>query len=236
PGQPKALNRPTVHDFCTSDGHTASLSLADGEPGPPRATPLPATGSAPASLPALGDSHPGQTEPPALGICDWWRCRALSCRCDQAAVSTGEEDPLPRAEEDEEATWERAAAGPGRSGAGWRLCSFPCCCLWEPGVSTEESSADSDPLPRLPGPPCRGGRKMPVKKKRKSPGVAAAVAEDGGLKKCKISSYCRSQPPARLISGEEHFSSKKCLAWFYEYAGVTAQKSYRTNLTFCAHS
>lgn len=32
-------------------------------------------------------------------------------------------------------------------------------------------------------------------------------------------SYCRSQPPARLISGEEHFSSKKCLAWFYEYAG-----------------
>ncbi|KAB1272099.1 DCN1-like protein 5 [Camelus dromedarius] len=71
---------------------------------------------------------------------------------------------------------------------------------------------------------------MPVKKKRKSPGVAAAVAEDGGLKKCKISrprweafvcflSYCRSQPPARLISGEEHFSSKKCLAWFYEYAG-----------------
>ncbi|XP_004469574.2 DCN1-like protein 5 isoform X1 [Tamandua tetradactyla] len=60
---------------------------------------------------------------------------------------------------------------------------------------------------------------MPVKKKRKSPGVAAAVAEDGGLKKCKISSYCRSQPPARLIGGEEHFSSKKCLAWFYEYAG-----------------
>ncbi|XP_066103762.1 DCN1-like protein 5 isoform X1 [Saccopteryx bilineata] len=60
---------------------------------------------------------------------------------------------------------------------------------------------------------------MPVKKKRKSSGVAAAVAEDGGLKKCKISSYCRSQPPARLISGEEHFSSKKCLAWFYEYAG-----------------
>uniref|UniRef100_A0A8C9UK10 Defective in cullin neddylation protein 1-like protein n=1 Tax=Spermophilus dauricus TaxID=99837 RepID=A0A8C9UK10_SPEDA len=60
---------------------------------------------------------------------------------------------------------------------------------------------------------------MPVKKKRKSSGVATAVAEDGGLKKCKISSYCRSQPPARLISGEEHFSSKKCLAWFYEYAG-----------------
>uniref|UniRef100_A0A8I6AJH3 DCN1-like protein n=1 Tax=Rattus norvegicus TaxID=10116 RepID=A0A8I6AJH3_RAT len=31
--------------------------------------------------------------------------------------------------------------------------------------------------------------------------------------------YCRSQPPARLISGEEDFSRKKCLAWFYEYAG-----------------
>lgn len=30
---------------------------------------------------------------------------------------------------------------------------------------------------------------MPVKKKRKSSGVAAAVAEDGGLKKCKISRY-----------------------------------------------
>ena len=29
---------------------------------------------------------------------------------------------------------------------------------------------------------------MPVKKKRKS-GVAAAAAEDGGLKKCKISRY-----------------------------------------------
>ncbi|XP_054986143.1 DCN1-like protein 5 isoform X3 [Sorex araneus] len=28
---------------------------------------------------------------------------------------------------------------------------------------------------------------MPVKKKRKSPGVAAAAADDGGLKKCKIS-------------------------------------------------
>ncbi|XP_076782260.1 DCN1-like protein 5 isoform X4 [Arvicanthis niloticus] len=60
---------------------------------------------------------------------------------------------------------------------------------------------------------------MPVKKKRKAPGVAAAVAEDAGLKKCKISSYCRSQPPTRLISGEEDFSRKKCLAWFYEYAG-----------------
>ena len=23
----------------------------------------------------------------------------------------------------------------------------------------------------------------------------------------------------KIISGEEHFSSKKCLAWFYEYAG-----------------
>ncbi|KAJ8798093.1 hypothetical protein J1605_001584 [Eschrichtius robustus] len=109
--------------------------------------------------------------------------------CDRAAVPAGEEYPLPRAEKDEEGTWERAAAGLGRSGAGWRLCSFACCCLWKPGASTEESSADSKPLPRLPCPPCRGGRKMPVKKKRKSPGVAAAVAEDGGLKKCKISRY-----------------------------------------------
>ncbi|NXR97973.1 DCNL5 protein, partial [Oxylabes madagascariensis] len=31
--------------------------------------------------------------------------------------------------------------------------------------------------------------------------------------------YCRSQASGKVISGEEHFSSKKCLAWFYEYAG-----------------
>ena len=80
-----------------------------------------------------------------------------------------------------------------RSGAGWRLCSFSCCCLWEAGASPEESSASSDPLPRLACPPRRGGRKMPVKKKRKS-GVAAAAAEDGGLKKCKISRYRRPLP------------------------------------------
>ncbi|XP_048150611.1 DCN1-like protein 5 isoform X2 [Corvus hawaiiensis] len=55
---------------------------------------------------------------------------------------------------------------------------------------------------------------MPVKKKRKSSGVAAA--DDTGLKKCKLG---RSQPSGKVISGEEHFSSKKCLAWFYEYAG-----------------
>lgn len=80
-------------------------------------------------------------------------------------------------------------AGLGRCGTGWRLCSYACCCLCEPGASAEESSVDSNSLPRLPCPPCRGGRKMPVKKKRKSSGVAAAVAEDGGLKKCKISRY-----------------------------------------------
>lgn len=38
---------------------------------------------------------------------------------------------------------------------------------------------------------------MPVKKKRKAPGVAAAVAEDAGLKKCKISRY-RLPPPRKL--------------------------------------
>ncbi|CAI5773308.1 DCN1-like protein [Podarcis lilfordi] len=57
---------------------------------------------------------------------------------------------------------------------------------------------------------------MPVKKKRKSSGQAG---DETGLKKCKISSYCRSQASSKVISGEEHFSSKKCLAWFYEYAG-----------------
>lgn len=98
-------------------------------------------------------------------------------------------DPRPPAQEDEEETAERPVARLGRSGAGWRLCSYACCCLWEPGASAEESAADSDPLPRLPCPPYGGGRKMPVKKKRKSSGVAAAVAEDGGLKKCKISRY-----------------------------------------------
>lgn len=36
-----------------------------------------------------------------------------------------------------------------------------------------------------------------MKKKRKAPGVAAAVAEDAGLKKCKISRY-RLSPPRRL--------------------------------------
>ncbi|KAJ7412651.1 DCN1-like protein 5 [Willisornis vidua] len=55
---------------------------------------------------------------------------------------------------------------------------------------------------------------MPVKKKRKSSGAAAA--DDTGLKKCKLG---RSQASGKVISGEEHFSSKKCLAWFYEYAG-----------------
>ncbi|KAK4828868.1 hypothetical protein QYF61_000996 [Mycteria americana] len=60
---------------------------------------------------------------------------------------------------------------------------------------------------------------MPVKKKRKSSGSAAAAADDTGLKKCKLGSYCRSQASGKVISGEEHFSSKKCLAWFYEYAG-----------------
>lgn len=57
--------------------------------------------------------------------------------------------------------------------------------------------------------------KMPVKKKRKSSG-----SEDLGMKKCKITSFCRTpQAPTKLISEDEHFSSKKCLAWFYEYAG-----------------
>ncbi|XP_043928515.1 DCN1-like protein 5 [Protopterus annectens] len=56
---------------------------------------------------------------------------------------------------------------------------------------------------------------MPVKKKRKSSG-----SEDLGMKKCKITSFIRTpQAPTKLISEDEHFSSKKCLAWFYEYAG-----------------
>lgn len=54
---------------------------------------------------------------------------------------------------------------------------------------------------------------MPVKKKRKS-----SASEDLGLKKCKLTSYYRLQTQDRII-GEDHFSSKKCLAWFYEYAG-----------------
>lgn len=94
-----------------------------------------------ASLPAACDPLPGQAEPLALGVCDWWPCRAvrvLSSRCDQAAVPTGEEYPLPGEEKDEEGTWERAVAGLSRSGLGRRLCSFVCC-LWEPGASTEAS-------------------------------------------------------------------------------------------------
>ncbi|XP_029111774.1 DCN1-like protein 5 [Scleropages formosus] len=55
---------------------------------------------------------------------------------------------------------------------------------------------------------------MPVKKKRKSSG-----SDDSSLKRCKITSFCRTQAPARLISPDDQFSSKKCLSWFYEYAG-----------------
>lgn len=55
---------------------------------------------------------------------------------------------------------------------------------------------------------------MPVKKKRKSSG-----SEDPNIRKCKITSYCRTQTSGRLLNPEDHFSSKKCLAWFYEYAG-----------------
>ncbi|KAJ8256781.1 hypothetical protein COCON_G00189330 [Conger conger] len=58
------------------------------------------------------------------------------------------------------------------------------------------------------------GSDMPVKKKRKSSG-----SEDPGLRRCKISSFCRTQAPGRLMNPEDHFSSKKCLSWFYEYAG-----------------
>ncbi|XP_041089134.1 DCN1-like protein 5 isoform X1 [Polyodon spathula] len=56
---------------------------------------------------------------------------------------------------------------------------------------------------------------MPVKKKRKSSGGP----EDAGIRKCKITSFCRSQAPGRLINTEDHFSSKKCTSWYYEYAG-----------------
>uniref|UniRef100_A0A667GN55 DCN1-like protein n=1 Tax=Lynx canadensis TaxID=61383 RepID=A0A667GN55_LYNCA len=186
----------------TSRGVTPRFPRRAGSPPPPtealparpaaaapRPRPLPAASAALASLPALGGSRPGQSEPPALRVCEWWRCRAvrvLSSRRERAAVPPGQERPRPRAE-DQEGTWGRAAAALGRAGAGWRPRSCACCCPWDPGAGTEASPADSDPLPRLPWPPRRGGRKMPVKKKRKSPGVAAAVAEDGGLKKCKIS-------------------------------------------------
>ncbi|XP_073469206.1 DCN1-like protein 5 [Aquarana catesbeiana] len=54
--------------------------------------------------------------------------------------------------------------------------------------------------------------KMSVKKKRKS------TADEVNVKKCRISSYCRTQTASRIIN-EDLFSSKKCLAWFYEYAG-----------------
>ncbi|XP_029570928.1 DCN1-like protein 5 isoform X1 [Salmo trutta] len=61
--------------------------------------------------------------------------------------------------------------------------------------------------------PC-GNSAMPVKKKRKSSG-----SDDPGLRKCKITCFCRPQAPGRLISPEDQFSNKKCLAWFYEYTG-----------------
>ncbi|KAK7160605.1 hypothetical protein R3I93_008302 [Phoxinus phoxinus] len=52
---------------------------------------------------------------------------------------------------------------------------------------------------------------MPVKKKRKSSG-----SEDPSIRKCKIT---RTQTPGRMVNPEDQFSNKKCLAWFYEYAG-----------------
>ncbi|XP_058491023.1 DCN1-like protein 5 [Solea solea] len=56
---------------------------------------------------------------------------------------------------------------------------------------------------------------MPVKKKRKLPDA------DDHEQKCKITSFTRPQiRGARPISGEKVFSSKKCLAWFHEYAGI----------------
>ncbi|XP_061825247.1 DCN1-like protein 5 isoform X1 [Nerophis lumbriciformis] len=58
------------------------------------------------------------------------------------------------------------------------------------------------------------GLVMPVKKKRKLPDP-----EDHQLK-CKITSFTR--PPictSKPFSTDKPFSGRKCLAWFYEYAG-----------------
>ncbi|TRY72864.1 hypothetical protein DNTS_007670 [Danionella cerebrum] len=71
-----------------------------------------------------------------------------------------------------------------------------------------------DTVPKVrPSQLCRSSI-MPVKKKRKSSG-----SEDPSIRKCKITSYCRTQAPGRMINPADQFSSKKCLAWFYEYAG-----------------
>ncbi|XP_008307147.1 DCN1-like protein 5 [Cynoglossus semilaevis] len=56
---------------------------------------------------------------------------------------------------------------------------------------------------------------MPVKKKRKLSGT------DDHEHKCKITSFTRLQiRGARQISDDKVFSTKKCLAWFQEYAGL----------------
>ena len=55
---------------------------------------------------------------------------------------------------------------------------------------------------------------MPVKKKRKSSGVAAAVAEDGGLKKCKISRYLL--PPPFNLSSSAGWLEEKEGGWVSE--------------------
>lgn len=56
---------------------------------------------------------------------------------------------------------------------------------------------------------------MPVKKKRKLPD-----AEDHEHKR-KITSYTRPQIHLEgPVDSDKHFSSKKCLAWFYEYAAA----------------
>uniref|UniRef100_A0A8B9E3Z2 DCN1-like protein n=2 Tax=Anser cygnoides TaxID=8845 RepID=A0A8B9E3Z2_ANSCY len=110
----------------------------------------------------------------------------------------------------------RGLRGPGSSSGAAR---------GSPGLLSPLSAAaalsPAGPRPRPPaaGRPPPRGRTMPVKKKRKAAAGAAAAQDEAGLKKCKLGSYCRSQASGKVISGEEHFSSKKCLAWFYEYAG-----------------
>ncbi|XP_037231722.1 DCN1-like protein 5 isoform X4 [Falco rusticolus] len=48
---------------------------------------------------------------------------------------------------------------------------------------------------------------------------AAPLRQRGERGRSTRSAIGRSQASGKVLSGEEHFSSKRCLAWFYEYAG-----------------
>uniref|UniRef100_A0A8D2CLA9 Uncharacterized protein n=1 Tax=Sciurus vulgaris TaxID=55149 RepID=A0A8D2CLA9_SCIVU len=58
---------------------------------------------------------------------------------------------------------------------------------------------------------------MPPRKKRRP-----ASGDDLSAKKCRHDSMYRKYDSTRIKTEEEAFSNKRCLEWFYEYAGSYA--------------